>query len=188
MVNVLRKDLNGLILIKPVRHSDERGFFEELYNFDHYKSLSISEIFVQDNNSLSKAPGTLRGLHFQGSPRAQAKLVRCGAGRIFDVAVDIRSGSPTFGKWKGFELSAENRHQLYLPAGFAHGFVTMEPNSEIIYKCSDVYAPEVEGAIRWNDPEIGIEWPLAAAPVLSEKDAAAPLLSDIISPFTWTNS
>lgn len=141
--------------------------------------------FVQDNHSLSAAAGTVRGLHFQAPPQAQANLVRWGRGAIFDVAVDIRRGSPTYGDWVGYELSAENGAQLYIPVGFAHGFATLESDSEIIYKCSDYYAPETEGALRWDDPDIGIKWPLIGAPMLSEKDAAAPLLAGFNSPFTF---
>ena len=145
----------------------------------------MGDDFVQDNHSLSVAVGTVRGLHFQEPPHAQAKLVRCGQGAIFDVAVDIRIGSPTYGRWLGYELSAENGAQLYIPAGFAHGFVTLKPDSEIIYKCSDYYASGSEGSLRWDDPEIGIDWPLANEPILSDKDAQAPLLSELDSPFTW---
>lgn len=130
------------------------------------------------------AVGTVRGLHFQAPPHAQAKLVRCGRGAIFDVAVDIRRSSPTYGQWVGYELSATNGAQLYIPEGFAHGFVTLEPDSEIIYKCSDYYAPETEGALHWDDPDIGIELPLTGDAILSEKDATAPLLADLESPFT----
>lgn len=129
--------------------------------------------------------GTVRGLHFQAPPNAQAKLVRCGRGAIFDLAVDIRRGSPTYGQWFGYELSAANGVQLYIPEGFAHGFVTLEPASEIIYKCSDYYAPKTEGSLRWDDPEIGIDWPLTGDPILSEKDAEAPLLAEFDSPFAW---
>lgn len=147
--------------------------------------MGISPEFVQDNHSLSTEVGTLRGLHFQAPPHAQDKLVRCGRGSIFDVAVDIRKGSPSFGQWVGYELSAENGRQLYVPAGFAHGFVTLLPDSEIVYKCSDYYAPETEGAVLWNDPDIGIDWPLTGEATLSGKDAEAPLLVDLDSPFTW---
>ena len=172
-------------LFIPKRHGDNRGFFAETYSRRKYSELGIDVEFVQDNYSLSRQVGTLRGLHFQAPPHAQAKLVRCGRGAIFDVAVDIRRGSPTYGQWEGYELSAENGHQLYVPVGFAHGFVTLEPDSEIVYKCSDYYAPETEGAVLWNDPKIGINWVLAADPIISDKDATAPLLSDIGSPFIF---
>jgi len=175
----------SLIHIKPTRHGDHRGFFAETYSRRKYSEFGIDVEFVQDNHSLSREVGTLRGLHFQSPPHAQAKLVRCGRGAIFDVAVDIRRGSPTYGEWKGYELTAENGDQLYVPVGFAHGFVTLEPDSEIVYKCSDYYAPETEGAILWNDPDIGINWPTETAPILSDKDAVAPLLSDLESPFIF---
>ncbi|NRQ10057.1 dTDP-4-dehydrorhamnose 3,5-epimerase [Aliiroseovarius sp. xm-v-208] len=143
--------------------------------------------FVQDNHSLSAQVGTVRGLHFQSPPHAQDKLVRCGKGRLFDVAVDIRKGSPTYGQWVGEELSFENGKQLLVPKGFLHGFMTLEPDTEIIYKCSDYYAPECDGAVRWDS--CGIDWPLeVAAPVLSEKDKVAPLLSDFDSPFVYESS
>ena len=172
-------------LIKPQRHGDHRGFFAETYSRREYSELGIDVEFVQDNHSLSREVGTLRGLHFQSPPRAQAKLVRCGRGAIFDVAVDIRRGSPTYGQWEGYELTAENGEQLYIPVGFAHGFVTLEPDSEIVYKCSDYYAPETEGAVLWNDPDIGIDWPTEVEPILSDKDAVAPVFSDLESPFIF---
>ena len=178
-------DLIGLKFLYPLRHGDHRGFFAETYSQRAYAEHGIDAVFVQDNHSLSAAAGTVRGLHFQAPPHAQAKLVRCGRGAIFDVAVDIRRGSPTYGRWTGYTLSAENGAQLYIPVGFAHGFATLEPDSEIIYKCSDYYAPETEGALRWDDPDIGIQWPLSAPPVLSEKDATAPLLAGFNSPFTF---
>lgn len=141
--------------------------------------------FVQDNHSFSREPGTVRGLHFQAPPHAQVKLVRCGRGALFDVVVDIRRGSPTYGEWVGVELSFENGRQILVPDGFAHGFATRAPETEIIYKCSDYYAPETEGALLWNDPDIGIDWQLGALdPVLSEKDAAAGKLAQFESPFT----
>ncbi|MCG7520517.1 dTDP-4-dehydrorhamnose 3,5-epimerase [Ruegeria sp. Ofav3-42] len=178
-----------VMLITPRRFGDHRGFFEETYNFDEFSSAGIETVFVQDNHSMSSELGTVRGLHFQAPPKAQAKLVRCGRGRLFDVAVDIRKGSPTFGKWVGAELSFENGCMLLVPAGFAHGFMTLEPDTEIVYKCSDTYAPETEGAIRWDDPDIGIEWPLKPAEVkLSDKDAAALLLSGQESPFTFEDA
>ena len=132
---------------------------------------------------MSHAIGTLRGLHFQAPPHAQGKLVRCGRGAIFDVAVDIRRGSPTYGQWKGYELTAQNGHQLYVPVGFAHGFVALEANSEIVYKCTDYYAPEAEGAVLWNS--CGIEWPLSVDPILSGKDQDARPLADFNSPFVY---
>ncbi len=133
------------ILLTPARHGDHRGFFGETYSRRRYAEFGITDDFVQDNHSLSRAVGTLRGLHFQAPPRPQGKLVRCGRGAIFDVAVDIRRGSPGFGKWVGYPLTAENGHQLYVPVGFAHGFVTLEPDSEIVYKCTDYYAPKPKG-------------------------------------------
>ena len=175
---------NELILIKPTRHKDERGFFSETYSQRRYKELGIDVEFLQDNHSFSWEPGTLRGLHFQAPPNAQGKLVHCGKGAIFDVAVDIRKGSPTFGHWEGYELTEENGHQLYVPVGFAHGFVTLNPGSELVYKCTDYYAPQAEGSIRWDDPTIGIEWPFAEKIILNERDAIAPLLRDFETPFT----
>ena len=175
---------NELILIKPTRHEDERGFFSETYSRRRYKEFGIDMDFVQDNHSFSLEPGTLRGLHFQAPPNAQGKLVRCGKGAIFDVAVDIRKGSPTFGDWAGYELTEENGHQLYVPVGFAHGFVTLNPGSELVYKCTDYYAPQAEGSIRWDDPTIGIEWPFADKIILNERDAIAPLFRDFETPFT----
>lgn len=177
--------LKGVKLITPRRFGDHRGFFAEVYNRRVYAQAGIMSTFVQDNHSLSTQVGTVRGLHFQAPPHAQAKLVRCGRGAIFDVAVDIRRGSPTYGKWVGYELSAENGRQLFIPTGFAHGFATLLPDSEIIYKCSDYYAPTSEGALRWNDPEINIDWPLKGTPILSEKDTGAPLLADLDTPFDW---
>ena len=170
-------------LIKPRRFRDHRGFFSETYNRNLYAEMEIDLEFVQDNHSLSFDKGVLRGLHFQAPPRAQAKLVRCGRGAIYDVIVDIRLGSPNYGEWQGYELTNENGYQLYVPVGFAHGFVTLEPNSEIVYKCTDYYAPEAEGAIRWDGCEI--DWPLAGDPILSEKDSVAPLLKDFKSPFRF---
>lgn len=173
--------------IIPRRFGDHRGFFAETYHQARLAEHGITTQFVQDNHSLSAQVGTVRGLHYQAPPHAQAKLVRCGRGAIFDVAIDIRRGSPTWGQWVGAELSADNGHQLLVPAGFAHGFMTLQPYSEIIYKCSDYYAPETEGAVRWDDPAIGIAWPLSGTAILSEKDAAAPLLADLDTPFAWND-
>ena len=175
--------MNELKLLEVTRFSDARGFFAETYSQRACAKLGIDVCFVQDNHSFSRVVGTLRGLHFQAPPHAQGKLVSCVRGVIFDVAVDIRFGSPTYGQWKGYELSAENGNQLYVPIGFAHGFVTLEPESEIVYKCSDYYAPETEGAVRWDS--CGIEWPLSADPILSDKDAIAPALTDLESPFIY---
>ena len=175
---------NELILIKPDRHKDERGFFSETYSRRRYKEFGIDVEFVQDNHSISWETGTLRGLHFQAPPFAQGKLVRCSKGAIFDVAVDIRKGSPRFGAWVGYELTEKNGYQLYVPVGFAHGFVTLNPESELMYKCTDYYAPKTEGSIRWNDPTIGIEWPLAERLILNERDAIAPFFKDFETPFT----
>ena len=176
---------NPVQLIEPRRLGDARGWFTEVYSERAFAARGIDCRFVQDNHSLSVPTWTLRGLHFQTPPHAQAKLVRCVRGRIFDVAVDVRDGSPTFGKWVGTELSADNGRQMFVPAGFAHGFLTLEPDCEVSYKVSDVYAPECDGGIRWDDPAIGIDWPLPAGvrPELSPKDAALPLLADWRSPF-----
>lgn len=172
-------------LILPKRYGDQRGFFAETYSRRKYFEYGIDCEFVQDNHSLSGEIGTLRGLHFQAPPHAQAKLIRCVRGAIFDVVVDIRRGSPAYGKWKGYELTPENGHQLFVPVGFAHGFITIKPNSEIVYKCSDYYAPETEGSIIWNDPDIEINWALGVEPILSSKDAASLPLKDIESPFVY---
>jgi dTDP-4-dehydrorhamnose 3,5-epimerase len=177
-------------LIRPRRFGDTRGWFTEVYSVPAFGKLGIDCTFVQDNHSLSIPAFTLRGLHFQTPPRGQDKLVRCVRGRIFDVAVDIRKGSPTFGQWVGAELSAENGHQLFIPIGFAHGFVTLEDNCEVTYKCSDTYAPDSDGGIRWDDRAIGaggIDWPIPTGtlPELSTKDAVQPLLSNFDSPFSY---
>ena len=172
-------------LLVPKRFGDDRGFFAETYSRRKYLEYGIDFEFVQDNHSLSREIGTLRGLHFQAPPHAQAKLIRCARGAIFDVVVDIRRGSPAYGKWEGYKLTAENGHQLYVPVGFAHGFLTIKPSSEIVYKCSDYYAPEAEGSIMWNDPDIGINWDLNGEPILSSKDADALPLKDIKSPFIY---
>lgn len=185
-MRVEETDLDGVLILTPDRFGDERGFFSESWNRRRMAEHGIEIDFVQDNYSLSARAGTVRGLHFQAPPAAQAKLVRCGRGRLFDVAVDIRNGSPTYGQWVGAELSFENGRQLLVPEGFLHGFVTREPDTEIIYKCSDYYAPECDGAVRFDDPDIGIDWGIAPnEAILSEKDRNAPLLRDFDSPFTW---
>jgi dTDP-4-dehydrorhamnose 3,5-epimerase len=177
--------LPGVLILTPPRFGDDRGFFSESWNRRSLAEQGIETNFVQDNHSLSTAPGTLRGLHFQTPPHAQAKLVRCGRGALYDVAVDIRHGSPTYGHWVGVDLSFENGRQLLIPAGFLHGFVTRQPETEIIYKCSDYYAPQCDAAVRFDDPDLGIDWGLKAPPILSDKDAAAPRLRDLPAYFTW---
>ncbi|MBV7394204.1 dTDP-4-dehydrorhamnose 3,5-epimerase [Mameliella alba] len=178
--------LPGVVILTPRRFGDARGFFSESWNRQRMADHGYALDFVQDNHSLSSDVGTVRGLHFQSPPHAQDKLVRCGRGRLFDVAVDIRRGSPTYGNWIGVELSAENGRQLLVPKGFLHGFVTREPDTEIVYKCTDYYAPDCDGAVRFDDPDIGIDWGFdTATAVLSDKDTKAPLLRDFQSPFTW---
>ena len=179
-------DLSGILIISPRRFGDDRGFFCETWSASGLADYGINTTFVQDNQSLSSTVGTIRGLHYQSPPHAQDKLVRCGRGALLDVAVDIRKGSPTYGEWVAVELSAENGKQLLIPKGFLHGFVTLEPDTEILYKCSDYYAPECDGAIRFDDPDIGVDWGISAdQAVLSEKDASAPFLKDFDSPFTF---
>ncbi|MEL6121334.1 MAG: dTDP-4-dehydrorhamnose 3,5-epimerase [Pseudomonadota bacterium] len=175
--------LSGVLILTPARFGDARGFFSESWNKRRMEEHGIEMEFVQDNHSISGEVGTLRGLHYQAPPHAQGKLVRCGQGRVFDVAVDIRVGSPTYGQWTGVELSAENGKQLLVPKGFLHGFVTREPNTEVLYKCTDYYAPECDGAVRWDS--CGIDWGLEGAPVLSAKDERAVALADFESPFTF---
>ena len=179
--------LPEVVEITPPRHGDDRGFFSETWNRRAFQDGGISIDFVQDNQSLSAAAGTLRGLHFQTPPHAQAKLVRVLQGAIFDVAVDIRAGSPTFGQWVGLELSRAKWNQLFIPVGFAHGFVTLVPETEVAYKVSDFYAPEHDHAIRFDDPAIGIDWPEGLPPFeLSDRDRAAPRLADIDTGFVYS--
>jgi len=184
-VKVEQTVLPDVVLLTPARYGDARGFFSESWNRRTLLEHGIDLDFVQDNHSVSQAVGTVRGLHFQSPPHAQAKLVRCGRGALFDVAVDVRVGSPTYGHWTGHDLTAENGMQLLIPAGFLHGFVTRVPDTEIIYKCTDYYAPACDGAVRYDDPDIRIDWGLSGAAVLSDKDAAAPALRDFASPFIW---
>jgi dTDP-4-dehydrorhamnose 3,5-epimerase len=168
-------DVKLLVLRK---HGDARGFFSETYNRRDFAALGIGLEFVQDNQALSGPAGTVRGLHYQLAPAAQSKLVRVTRGRIFDVAVDIRRGSPSFGKFASSELSADEWNQLYIPAGFAHGYCTLTADTEVIYKVSDYYTPVHERAIRWNDPAIGIPWPIGeAAAIISDRDRRSPLLA-----------
>ena len=173
--------LPGVLILVPPRHGDSRGFFAESWNRRTLREagLDLPE-FVQDNHSLSAAVGTLRGLHFQAPPHAQGKLVRCGRGSLFDVAVDARKGSATLGQWVGVELSFENGRQLWVPAGFLHGFVTLQDDTEVVYKCTDHYDRAADGAVRWDS--LGIHWRISD-PILSDKDRAAPAFADWQSPF-----
>ena len=176
--------LPGVMILTPARFGDARGWFSETWNAARMAEAGLDLAFVQDNHSFSAEKGTLRGLHFQRPPRAQVKLVRCTRGTILDVAVDIRKGSPHYGQWVGVELSAENGKQLLVPKGFLHGFLTLTPDCEVQYKCTDTYAPDCDGAVAWNS--VRIDWGLnGATPVLSAKDAAAPALADFDSPFTY---
>lgn len=175
--------LPGVVILTPARFGDARGFFSESWSRKRLADAGIDIDFVQDNHSVSAKAGTVRGLHFQSPPHAQAKLVRCGRGVLFDVAVDIRRGSPTYGHWLGVELSAENGRQLLIPAGFLHGFVTRVDDTEIVYKCSDYYAPDCDGSVAWDS--VGIDWGTSEVPVLSAKDAAAPRLADFVTPFVY---
>ena len=186
MLDIEKTALSGVLLITPRRFGDQRGFFSESWNEARMSEHGLNFNFVQDNHSLSAQVGTVRGLHFQSPPHAQDKLVRCGRGALFDVAVDIRTGSPTYGQWVGYELSAENGRQLLVPKGFLHGFVTREPDTEICYKCTDYYAPECDGAVRFDDPAIGIDWGMGdTAALLSDKDAVAPMLSELNNSFIY---
>ena len=177
-MNVASTGLAGLLLLEPKVFGDERGFFMESFNQHRFdEALGRHIEFVQDNHSRSMR-GVLRGLHLQRAPHEQGKLVRVTLGAVFDVAVDLREGSPTYGRWEGFELTAANHRQLWIPAGFAHGFLVISDVAEVQYKTTDYYTPQAEESIRWNDPSLAIAWPVSgSAPVLSAKDAAAPLLA-----------
>lgn len=177
--------LKGVFIIEPAVFGDQRGWFMETYNKEKFSELGINLGFVQDNHSFSSEKGTLRGLHYQLNPRAQTKLVRCTMGSIYDVAVDIRKGSRTYGEWFGIELSAKNKKQLLVPKGFAHAFITLTDNVEVQYKVDELYSPENDRGIIWNDPDINIEWPIDITPILSEKDQKAPLLKDAENNFNY---
>lgn len=176
-------DLPDVLILTPQRFGDARGWFCETWNAARMASAGLDLAFVQDNHSFSAQVGTLRGLHYQAPPRAQDKLVRCSRGAIRDIAVDVRRGSPSYGRWIAVDLTPENGRQLLVPKGFLHGFVTLLPDTEVQYKCTDVYAPECDGAVRWDS--LGIDWGLTADPVLSTKDAAAPAFADWTSPFAY---
>lgn len=175
-MNVIQTELPGVVIVEPKAFGDHRGFFMESYNYERYADAGITEQFVQDNVSFSSR-GVLRGLHFQ-NPGAQGKLVHVLQGEVFDVAVDIRVGSPTFGKWVGVTLSGENKRQFYVPPDFAHGFVVTSDTALFAYKCTAYYSPATEGSVRWNDPKIGIDWPVDS-PLLAAKDENAPFLKDM---------
>lgn len=183
IMKVSQTALSEVLLVEPNVFEDERGFFMESYHADKWRQLGIDYPFVQDNHSLSIRAGTLRGLHYQLAPYAQTKLVRVAVGAIYDVAVDIRQGSPTFGQWVGVILSASNHRQLLIPQGFAHGFCTLVPHTEVLYKVDAPYHAASDRGVAWNDPAINIAWPVNK-PILSEKDAKHPLLNDAELP-SW---
>lgn len=176
-MNIIPTKLEEVKIIEPAVFGDNRGFFMESYNEKRFKENGIDVLFVQDNHSLSAEPGVLRGLHYQLNPKAQTKLVRVISGAILDIVVDIRKNSPTFGQWVGVVLSAANKRQLLVPKGFAHGFCTLVPNTEVLYKVDEFYSPEYDRGIAWNDPSLAIEWP-TGNPILSEKDKNHPLLKE----------
>lgn len=182
-MKVIPTALEGVLILEPKVFGDARGFFTESWNEGRFNEAVGSAVrFVQDNHSRS-AKGVLRGLHFQRTPHAQGKLVRCVAGAVFDVAVDLRAGSPTYGQWAGVELTADNHRQFWVPPGFAHGFLTLTDTADFLYKTTDFYAPAAEGAVRWNDPDVAITWPdIGGPPQLAAKDAEAPWLKDV-APF-----
>lgn len=176
-MKVIETKLPGVRILEPQVFGDARGWFMESWSQKKMENAGIHVDFVQDNHSFSAERGTLRGLHYQLNPMAQAKLLRVSRGAVFDVAVDIRRGSPTYAQWIGIELSAENYRQLFIPRGFAHGFITLTDNVEVQYKVDNLYAPDCDGNIRWDDPAIGVAWPFTPV-VLSEKDAIAPSLAE----------
>ncbi|EKE44515.1 dTDP-4-dehydrorhamnose 3,5-epimerase [Oceaniovalibus guishaninsula JLT2003] len=181
--------LDGVLILTPRRHGDARGWFAESWNRATLAEHGITTDWVQDNHSFSARAGTVRGLHYQSPPAAQAKLVRCARGALTDVAVDFRSGSATFGRWVAVDLTEEDGRQLLIPQGFLHGFVTRKDATEIAYKCSAPYSPRHDGAVRWDDPAIGIDWRIDPADaILSAKDAAAPLLNEVESPFVTADA
>lgn len=178
--------LSGVVILTPRRFGDDRGFFSETWNARAMKDAGLELDFVQDNHAWTRDAGTVRGLHFQAPPHAQDKLLRVVRGRIMDVAVDARAGSPTYGQWVGVELSAENGRQLLVPKGFLHGYATLSPDCDVAYKCTDTYAPQTEGAVRFDDPDLGIDWGVAPdKAILSDKDAAAGSFAELDSPFRY---
>ncbi|MBW7847519.1 MAG: dTDP-4-dehydrorhamnose 3,5-epimerase [Bacteroidales bacterium] len=180
-MEIIKTGIAGLLIVKPQVFEDHRGYFFESYNKEKFLSQGIDQNFVQDNESKSMK-GVLRGLHFQAPPFAQGKLVRVMKGAVLDVAVDLRKQSPTYGKWASIELTESNKWMYWVPPGFAHGFLTLEDNTVFFYKCTNVYNKMSEGSIRWNDPDLGIDWGISQ-PLLSDKDREAPLFKDFTSPF-----
>ena len=180
-MEIVKTKIPDLLIIKPMVFQDNRGYFFESYNKETFKKLGLEPEFVQDNESRSMK-GVLRGLHFQKPPYAQGKLVRVIRGAVLDVAVDIRKSSPTYGQWEAVEINEDNKWMFWIPAGFAHGFVTLKDDTVFSYKCTNVYNKASEGSILWNDPELNIQWNFSA-PTLSEKDQQAPLFRDFVSPF-----
>jgi len=180
-MKIIDRQLNGLLLLEPKVWEDRRGVFFEAYNRRTFRTLGIDVEFIQDNQSGSRR-GTLRGLHYQAPPHAQAKLLRVLSGEVFDVAVDLRRSSPSYGRWAAFRLSAANRGVLFIPEGFAHGFCVLSDYADVLYKCSDFYAPECERGLRWDDPAIGIQWPVTD-PLLSDRDRRHPFFVDLARDF-----
>jgi dTDP-4-dehydrorhamnose 3,5-epimerase len=178
-------NIPGVLLITPNKISDSRGWFSETYSQKVFKDRGLDLDFVQDNHSLSIQPGTLRGFHFQAPPHAQAKLIRCTRGRLLDIAVDLREGSPTYAKYASAELSPLNGRQLFIPVGFGHAFITLEPDTEMLYKVTDIYAPQCDSGVRWNDPTIAFPWNIENGPFLSAKDEKLPMLKALENPFTY---
>lgn len=183
-MNIIPLKLADAMIIEPVVHGDHRGFFMESYSKSKFSEQGIKYEFIQDNHSLSVEAGVLRGLHYQLEPKAQTKLVRVISGAIYDVIVDIRKGSPTFAHWEGVILSASNKRQLLVPKGFAHGFCTLVPNTEVVYKVDEYYSPEHDRGILWNDPVLAIDWPISK-PILSEKDKNHPFFNEIENNFIF---
>jgi dTDP-4-dehydrorhamnose 3,5-epimerase len=182
-------DLAGPVEVRPKKHEDHRGYFSEILRLNDFAEHVGPANFVQENQSLSVQNGTVRGVHFQSPPAAQGKLVRCIAGKLFDVAVDLRRDSPTYGKWLSAILTSEENNQLWVPIGFGHGFCSLEPNSIISYRCTEYYSPENDLGVAWDDPDIGIDWPeLAASETLSGKDRVQPSLANLPAYFTMENS
>ena len=179
MTTITPLAIPDVLLITPQRHGDARGWFAETWSRKAMRVAGVDTHFLQDNQAFNSVKGTLRGLHFQKAPHAQGKLVRVLRGAIYDVVVDIRHGSPTYGQWVGAALTAEAGEQLWVPRGFAHGYVTTEDDTELFYKVDGDYAPQLEGGLAWNDPDLGIDWPLDGEPVLSDKDTRLPRLKDL---------